>query len=141
MNIQQAASASYIHWGNCTRTIGPKGGVKEHSTVCKVNGSLKTWKTRPNDFRLPVKHGMRGYGEVTPENISQFHLESECPLHNDGTVANDVHNIRVQIVTVPILGNMEFYRTVCTCGFVSKEHQLKLQAEVDGGIHLAEHIL
>jgi hypothetical protein len=26
---------------------------------CRVNGKCKTWKTRPNEFRLPVKHGLR----------------------------------------------------------------------------------
>lgn len=26
---------------------------------CRVNGKAKTWKTRPNDFTLPVKHGLR----------------------------------------------------------------------------------
>jgi hypothetical protein len=25
---------------------------------CRVNGACKTWKTRPNDFRLPVKYGI-----------------------------------------------------------------------------------
>lgn len=24
----------------------------------RVNGACKTWKTRPHDFRLPMKHGM-----------------------------------------------------------------------------------
>lgn len=138
MNIQEAAQASYLHWGNCTRTIGSRGGVKTHSTVCKVNGALKTWKTRPNEYRLPVKHGLRGYGEVTPETISQFHLESECPLTKDSAeVANDTHVTRIQPVTVPILGNKEFYRVVCTCGFVGKEHFFSFEATQDAYQHTA----
>jgi len=136
MDIQEAARASYIHWGNCTRETGPRGGIKSHSTVCKVNGQLKTWKTRPGEYRLPVKHGMRGYGEVTPENISQFHLESECPLLNSGDVGNDNHVTRIQTVTVPILGNKEFYRVVCTCGFVGKEHFFTFEAEGDANAHV-----
>ena len=26
---------------------------------CRVTGRVQTWRTRPNDFRLPVKHGLR----------------------------------------------------------------------------------
>jgi hypothetical protein len=28
---------------------------------CRANGACKTWVTRPLDFRLPVKSGIRGY--------------------------------------------------------------------------------
>ena len=125
------------HYGNCTRIIGPRGGVKEHSVICRINGSLKTWKTRPGDFRLPIKHGMRGYGEIVPENISQFHAPSDCPLNHNGEIANNTHNWRVQTVTVPMLNNKEFYRVVCTCGHVGKEHLLTLEAELDGRRHVA----
>ena len=27
----------------------------------KVNGQVKTWKTRPDDFQVPLKHGLKGY--------------------------------------------------------------------------------
>ena len=27
----------------------------------RVNGKCKTWKTRPDDFRLPMKHGLYDY--------------------------------------------------------------------------------
>lgn len=137
MNIHEAARESYIHWGNCTREIGPRGGVKVHQTICKVNGALKTWKTRPNEYRLPVKHGLRGYGEVTPDTISQFHLESECPLNKDGPVGNDNHVTRTQTVTVPMLAGKEFYRAVCTCGYVGKEHFFAFEAEQDAVEHVA----
>lgn len=26
---------------------------------CRVNGACKVWKTRPNEFRLPVKYGLK----------------------------------------------------------------------------------
>lgn len=26
---------------------------------CRVNGKCKTWKTRPNEFSLPVKYGLK----------------------------------------------------------------------------------
>lgn len=30
----------------------------------RVNGKVKFWKTRPWDFRIPVKHGLYAYGYV-----------------------------------------------------------------------------
>lgn len=32
---------------------------KDGSPVrCRINGKVKIWKTRPNDFKLPVKYGL-----------------------------------------------------------------------------------
>lgn len=31
----------------------------------RVNGSVKTWKTDPNRIRIPLKRGLREYGELT----------------------------------------------------------------------------
>lgn len=33
----------------------------------RVTGRVKTWKTRPDDFRIPVVHGLRDYGYI--ENL------------------------------------------------------------------------
>ena len=35
---------------------------------CRVNGKCKTWKTRPDEFRLPVKHGLRMCFYITQDN-------------------------------------------------------------------------
>lgn len=35
---------------------------------CRVNGKCKTWKTRPNDFKLPVKFGLYDCFYITPDN-------------------------------------------------------------------------
>ena len=35
---------------------------------CRSNGACKTWTTRPEDFRLPVKIGLRGYDAITHED-------------------------------------------------------------------------
>lgn len=39
---------------------------------CRANGRCQTWKTRPNDFRLPVKRGLYEYGEITPRNAAEW---------------------------------------------------------------------
>jgi len=40
----------------------------------RVNGKCKTWKTRPDDFRLPVKYGLRDCFYLTPENAADWEL-------------------------------------------------------------------
>jgi hypothetical protein len=50
--------------------------------VHRRNGATQTWKTRPGDFRIPVKYGLKGYGNITPANIDQFHAEDDCPHGN-----------------------------------------------------------
>lgn len=36
------------------------------------NGATKTWKTRPNEFRIPIKRGLREYGYIDQRNASEF---------------------------------------------------------------------
>jgi hypothetical protein len=41
---------------------------------CRVNGRCKTWKTRPQRFRLPVKYGLKTCFYITPENAHEWLL-------------------------------------------------------------------
>ena len=34
-------------------------GNNNRALICRINGKCKTWKTRPNDLRLPIKYGIR----------------------------------------------------------------------------------
>lgn len=50
-----------------------------HDDACKrwyVNGQIK--ETRPNEFRLPLKHGLYTYGYMTDANSHMFHKEEDC---------------------------------------------------------------
>ena len=38
----------------------------------RMNGKCQTWKTRPAEFRQPVKFGLYSYGAITHENAHQF---------------------------------------------------------------------
>ena len=40
----------------------------------RKTGMLKTWKTRPEEFKLPVKHGLRDSGYITHENMNEWCL-------------------------------------------------------------------
>ena len=49
----------------------------------RVNGAVKTWKTRPDDVRVPIKHGMWDYDYVWSiagnGNLDDFAIkEEEC---------------------------------------------------------------
>lgn len=39
---------------------------------CRVNGRCKTWKTRPEDFSLPVKYGLYECFYITPRNADDW---------------------------------------------------------------------
>lgn len=43
--------------------------------VWRRNGQTHTWKTRPNDFRIPVKFGLYDYGYITHMNAHMFTVE------------------------------------------------------------------
>jgi hypothetical protein len=70
-----------LHFGVCKSTTGPRGGVKVTQVRVRVSGQCQTWKTRPEDFRVPVKHGLYSNGEIVPSNAAQFHLTDNCPLN------------------------------------------------------------
>jgi hypothetical protein len=75
----QLTHGTEIHYGECERKVGPRGGVKLLIEVWRVSGKCQTWKTRPNDFRLPIKHGMYQNDAIAQWNCDAFHLASECP--------------------------------------------------------------
>jgi len=38
----------------------------------RVNGKIRTWKTRPNEVQVPLKRGLYEYGHLTEENLGLF---------------------------------------------------------------------
>jgi len=46
------------------------------------NGATQTWVTRPDEFRLPVKYGMRGYGQITQSDAHNYHRADQCPTRH-----------------------------------------------------------
>jgi hypothetical protein len=44
---------------------------------CRVTGACKTWKTRPTEFRLPVKHGLRDSFYIEPHNASDWRITDD----------------------------------------------------------------
>lgn len=50
---------------------------------CRVNGKCKTWKTRPTEFRLPVKYGLRDCFYITPANAEEWVTPADYLLYHD----------------------------------------------------------
>lgn len=42
----------------------------------KVNGHIKLWKTRPDEIRVPLKHGLYAYDQLTHHEF----INGECHL-------------------------------------------------------------
>ena len=139
---EQALTSDVFHWGNCTRAVGKRGGVKESSIVFRRNGKTQTWKRSPDRWRIPVKRGLYEYGDITPDRANEWHVPEDCPLnHAMGVVGVRHHQTRIQPVTVVVFPGRVFHRAVCTCGWTAKEHMpgnagIAL-AEVDASEHLA----
>lgn len=83
ITFEQALTESEFHKeGSCHRTVGPRGGVSETVERWRRNGATKTWKTRPGEFRLPIKFGLRSYAAVTERDAHLLHLAADCPLND-----------------------------------------------------------
>ncbi len=41
---------------------------------CRRNGKTKTWKTRPNEFKIPVKYGLYEYFYITENNCHEWNI-------------------------------------------------------------------
>jgi len=46
--------------------------------VFRINGKIKLWKTRPNDFSIPIKRGLWEYHYLDHTNCNDFHLIEDC---------------------------------------------------------------
>ena len=46
---------------------------------CRVTGKVQTWKTRPNEVKVPVKRGLREYGYITHHDLDRFTLTKPTP--------------------------------------------------------------
>lgn len=79
---EQAVEASEFHRGECYVERGSRGGEKVHIERWRRMGQTKLWKTRPADFRVPIKFGMRARDSwyLDQDNAQEFHTADECPL-------------------------------------------------------------
>lgn len=75
---EQALTAEDFHFNGCTLTVGKRGGQTLTVEAWRRNGRTQTWKRSPGKFRVPVKHGLYDYHEITEQNAADFHTAEEC---------------------------------------------------------------
>lgn len=74
----EALTADALHSNGCSVTVGPRGGFETHIYIVRRNGQTQTWKTRENEFRIPVKHGFRTTGQIYHYNTGDWHTSENC---------------------------------------------------------------
>jgi hypothetical protein len=82
----QALTADNLHYTgrhDCTIHIGPRGGKRVNITAVRRSGQTQTWKTRPEDFKMPVKFGLYESSYATHENANDWHTLEDCPVRED----------------------------------------------------------
>lgn len=83
---QQALALRYcqeLHYTGkqqCEVSVGLRGGKTVKIIYVRVSGKCQIWKTRPDEFRVPVKYGLYESYEINHKNGADFHLSNECPL-------------------------------------------------------------
>lgn len=92
---EQAVNLRYrdeLHYGECIKHVGPRGGVRVTQETWRVNGKCQTWKTRPTEFTVPIKFGLKSCSYLTDRNAGEFHLARECPLLEPAGEGHEKHN-------------------------------------------------
>lgn len=79
LNLAEALSANEFHFETCTRLVGPRGGISENIIRHRRNGATQTWKTRPTEYRIPVVHGLKHYGNIW-HSTRDIHTAENCPI-------------------------------------------------------------
>ena len=46
----------------------------------RVNGKCQTWITRPNEFRLPMKYGLKHCFYITHENAEEWAINATAAI-------------------------------------------------------------
>jgi hypothetical protein len=81
---QTLARGQELHRGDCTRTVGPRGGVTVSQFRVRVT-SLKKWVTRPGEVVVGVKYGLYVSGKLDARDLAGWHTAADCPLlHREG---------------------------------------------------------
>lgn len=66
------------------------------------NGRTQTWKTRPDEFKMPYKWGLYGHGYITHDNASEWVLASQCPRCNTKVGPIRISNMRIFLVDLGV---------------------------------------
>ena len=65
--ITKAQAIAAQHFAHVTLKGSDKQPIR-----CRATGKCQIWKTRPDDFKLPVKFGMYNSFYITPANAADW---------------------------------------------------------------------
>ena len=94
----------------CKRIVGPRGGVKDYIVRVRVSGRCQTWKTRPREFRLPVKYRRVRKSAITHRTPSGSTWGRTAPSTRSCHMASALRRQRCMSTTQTLHGD------VCQCG-------------------------
>lgn len=85
LTYQEALIADEFHYTGahqCSRIVGPRGGVTERIMRVRRNGQTQTWKTKPTAYRIPVKYGRRARDQfsIWHTDAHLYHPAERCAL-------------------------------------------------------------
>lgn len=80
---QQAIQCDEFHFGECKKIKGSRGGERVYVKTVRRNGETKISKTRPEEFSLPVKYGMRDAFRISEREADAYHTVIDCPLNQE----------------------------------------------------------
>lgn len=79
ITIEQAKTVRRFY--HATLRYRRNGKPTDKPLECRANGACKTWKTRPTEFRLPVKYGMKECFYITQANAHEWCASPEEALN------------------------------------------------------------
>ncbi len=79
ITFDQAVTANEFH-AHCTAAVGPRGGINHNPVVWRRNGKTQVWKTRPGEFRVPIKFGIYSTDQLWHYDRGLVYVASECPV-------------------------------------------------------------
>ena len=68
MDVELALDAGQLY------TAVTRGNGVHKWWQCRRNGMTKTWKRSPDKFRIPIKFGFRGTGQITDATDTQLYF-------------------------------------------------------------------
>lgn len=80
---EQALTLQYgtvLHENGCKRIVGPRNGITTTVHQWRVSGQPVTYRTRPDNWYVPIKFGLRQSSKISVLTQNILHLADECPL-------------------------------------------------------------
>lgn len=81
LNAEQIRDSRHFHVGTCTRTVGPKGGIKDDVITVRRYSDTKYGNGSNSDqFTITTKHGLYTYYYINNNNVADVHAWDDCPI-------------------------------------------------------------